>query len=300
MIDIKNVALITENEENVDATFFTPKVTAQEKVKAVVVIAPAMGVDKVFYQDFSLWLANRGYVVITFDYSSMGSSNAVSYKKSKATITDWAMFDCKEILKQAASQADGKPIYWIGHSLGGQITAMIPNISLVTKIVTIASGSGYWRKNATALKKRVWFLWYFVAPILLKSLGYFPGKRLGMVGNLPFGVMSQWRKWCLHPQYLLGVENHAIKECYQKFNKPITSLSFSDDELMSIENINSLHSFFGDSATKMHRLSPEDVNAKRIGHFGFFKKTFQDSLWQLHLLPELDITNNYLTEKISE
>lgn len=282
---------MTDNGQSVCTTFFAAKLISQEEVKATVVIAPALGVDKIYYQDFALWLARHGYRVITFDYSSMGTANPVSYKKSKTTITDWAKFDCKKVLEQAAEIANGKDIYWIGHSLGGQITAMIPNFDLVSKVITIASGSGYWLENAAALKYKVWFLWYFAAPILLKSFGYFPGKRLGMVGNLPFGVMSQWRKWCLHSKYMLGIENQSIKDCYQAFNKPITSLSFSGDQLMSLENINSLHSFFGGSSPKMQRISPGQVNANSIGHFGFFKKSFEETLWTPYILPELNPLN---------
>ena len=284
MIDIINRELIADNDQSVFTTFYQPKLATT----ATIIIAPAIGVDKDYYQDFALWLAQNGYLVITFDYSSMGASSKVSYKKSNATITDWAKFDCKVVLEQASLNVNSK-IYWIGHSLGGQITAMIPNIDLVSKVITIASGSGYWRQNTTALKKKVWFLWYFLAPVLLKSLGYFPGKQLGMVGNLPFGVMSQWRKWCLNPQYFLGVESQHIKDAYHTFNKPITSISFSDDELMSNENIKSLHSFFGNSTTKMKRISPEHVNAKSIGHFGFFKESFRETLWQCHFLPEVSL-----------
>jgi predicted alpha/beta hydrolase len=282
VIDIKNVVLITDNNQSVYATFVTPK----QNAKATVIIAPALGLDKIYYQNFALWLANQGFMAVTFDYSSMNESNREEYKSSATTITDWAMFDCKKVIEQTLKEHTSQDIYWIGHSLGGQITGMIPNIDSVSKIITIASGSGYWLQNAAPLKKKAWLLWYFIAPVLLKTLGYFPGKRLGMVGNLPFGVMKQWRKWCLHPQYLFGIENQSIKEAYQEFDKPMTSISFTDDQLMSAENINSLHSFFG-SDISMHRISPEQINVKSIGHFGFFNEKFKAALWETHLLPEL-------------
>jgi predicted alpha/beta hydrolase len=82
------------------------KYIPREKIKAVVVIASALGVDKIYYQNFSLWLAELGYVVITFYYSSMSDSNEVSYKKSKTTITGWAMFDCKKVLEHASLKAN--------------------------------------------------------------------------------------------------------------------------------------------------------------------------------------------------
>jgi len=38
----------------------------------------------------------------------------------------------------------------------------------------------------------------------------------------------------------------------------------------------------------MIRLAPADIGVNRIGHFGFFRPEFVDTLWQQWLLPELD------------
>jgi predicted alpha/beta hydrolase len=37
----------------------------------------------------------------------------------------------------------------------------------------------------------------------------------------------------------------------------------------------------------MKRIAPGEIGARRIGHFGFFRAGFEDSLWRAHLLPEL-------------
>ena len=56
---------------------------------------------------------------------------------------------------------------------------------------------------------------------------------------------------------------------------------------MSENNILSLHSFYASSKKNMQRLSPEMINTKNIGHFGFFKESLKDNLWEQYLLPEL-------------
>jgi predicted alpha/beta hydrolase len=35
------------------------------------------------------------------------------------------------------------------------------------------------------------------------------------------------------------------------------------------------------------RLRPRDVGETRIGHFGFFRPRYEQSLWRPHLLPSL-------------
>ena len=158
----------------------------------------------------------------------------------------------------------------------------------MTKAVSVASGSGYWLDNVPSLKWRVWWLWYFVVPLTTRIYGYFPGKRLRKVGDLPRGVMNQWRKWCLNPDYMVGAEGEEIREKYRNVATPISSFSFTDDELMSKKNIDSLNSFYVTSKIETSRITPEQIGAKRIGHFGFFKAKFEDSLWGSHLLPELN------------
>jgi len=64
----------------------------------------------------------------------------------------------------------------------------------------------------------------------MKIYGYFPGRRLRKVGDLPKGVMYQWRKWCLNPDYVVGYEGEATRESYGEVVTPISSFSFTDDE----------------------------------------------------------------------
>src|SRR4029077_11645563 len=46
----------------------------QSAVKAVVLIAGAMGVKQDYYAEFAQWLAARGYAALSFDYRGTGES----------------------------------------------------------------------------------------------------------------------------------------------------------------------------------------------------------------------------------
>jgi predicted alpha/beta hydrolase len=236
---------------------------------------------------FATWLSEQGYLVATFDYSGTGLSNNGDIRKLKLDIVDWARFDCDAMINAISDLAPNKPIYWLGHSLGGQILGFVSNRNRITKAVTIATGSGYWKENAPSLKRKVWWLWYVVAPLATRLFGYFPGKRLGKVGDLPRGVMDQWRRWCLDPEYAVGAEGHDARAAFAAVTTPITSLSFDDDEMMSLRNTTSLHACYENAPRTMKRIAPQNVGARQIGHFGFFKAKFKDSLWQKYLLPEL-------------
>src|SRR3954465_5709929 len=121
----------------------------------------------------------------------------------------------------------------------------------------------------------------------MRLFGYFPGRRLRKVGARPRGVVAQWRRWCLHPDYAVGVEGEPVRAQFAAVRTPILSLSFTDDEMMSERNTESLHGFYINAPRVRLRIAPADGDEPRIGHFGFFKPRFEPSLWRRYLLPAL-------------
>lgn len=282
-MEITEQLLTTEQGNLVAITLYR----GDEETKASVVIAQALGVPQSYYTNFAQWLCASGYHVVTFDYSGVGKSAQQSMRKCKLDILDWASESCTRVVEHVKQTFNDLPLYWLGHSLGGQILGMLPCTRLIDKAVTIASGSGYWLQNSPPTKRKAWLLWFILAPLLTPMFGYFPGSKLRVVGDLPRNVIRQWRKWCLNPEYAVGIEGDALRQRYAAVTAPITSISFTDDEMMSLNSIRALHRFYLNSPQKLIRLSPTDVHETRVGHFGFFRDKFRETLWQQYLLPEL-------------
>lgn len=275
--------IITVDGHTIVGRLFAPNA----EPKGAVLIVPAMAAPQEYYAPFATWLASQGFLVATFDYRGIGLSRQGSLRGLKVNIVDWAKLDCAAMIEFLAASAPSENLYWVGHSLGGQILPFVPNAHRVAKMITVATGSGYWRENSPALRRNAWWLWYVVAPLTVRLFGYFPGKRLRKVGDLPSGVMEQWRRWCLDREYAVGAEGAPVRKLYASMRLPIVSLSFTDDEYMSARNTESIHRFFVNASLKMKRIAPKDVGAGRIGHFGFFRSKYEKSLWVSHLLPEL-------------
>lgn len=252
-----------------------------------VLVVPAIGICQDFYEAFACWLAGQGYAVFTFDYRGMGFSRRRPLPEVECTLVDWGRLDCSAALTAFAARLPaGLPIHWLGHSLGGQLLPFVADRRRLARAITVASGSGYWRENAPPLKRRVWWLWYVVAPLSLRLCGYFPGRRLGMVGDLPAGVMAQWRSWCLDPDYAPGVEGDHVRQQFAAVTTPLSVFSFADDEYMSAVNTARLHDLYVGAPQARHAIAPADHGLKRIGHFGFFRAE-RERLWPL-LLPHLE------------
>jgi predicted alpha/beta hydrolase len=276
-------SVVTADGSPIAARFFAPAGAA----RGAVLIVPAMGTPQEYYRAFAEWLAAQGYLAATFDYRGTGLSRRGGLRGFKADLFDWAQLDCAAMVDALAARAGAAPLYWVGHSLGGQILALVPNRERVKKAITVATGSGYWLENVPALRLRVWWLWFFVVPVTLRLFGYFPGKSLRKVGDLPKGVMAQWRRWCLDRDYAAGAEGPAVRSQYAAVRTPIVSLSFADDEMMSARNTETIHALYSAAPRTMKRIAPQDLGVARIGHFGFFRARFEDLLWRRVLLPEL-------------
>lgn len=250
-----------------------------QAAQAAVLVVPAMGVEQQYYGPFAQWLAARGYFAATFDYRGIGHSLRGSLRQLDADVLTWAEQDTGAMVAFLRERAGGKPLLWVGHSLGGQILPLVPGHEHVKAMVTVAAGSGYWRDYAPGLKRVAPLLWFVIVPLAIPLAGYFPGRMLRMIGDLPAGVMRQWRSWCLDPDYLFGVMPATVREHYAALRLPLLSLSFTDDEYLSERNIQSLHGFYAGAARDMQRISPTDIGVDGIGHFGFFRRRFEASLW---------------------
>lgn len=282
------ITLKTKNGTSIQGYWFTPKDLAETPLKGKIVIASAMGVAQSYYQPIANWLTEQGFSVLTFDCSGMAESKNKHLKEYQNNIIDWATEDYSAALQFVLNTDSESPIYWLGHSLGGQVFPLVDEIQQVRKVITVSSGTGYWKHNAPQLRRKAPLFWYFIMPIATSLLGYFPGKKLGMVGDLPKQVMYQWRRWCLHPEYCVGVESEGIKAKFQQLEVPLVSISFSDDEMLSLTNMQDLHDLFGNENKALKNVHPKDVGEKRIGHLGFFRENFKDNLWSRLLLSELD------------
>ena len=251
---------------------------APGRARAHVVLAPAMAVPQSFYAGFAEWLAGAGYTTWTFDYRGTGESHSGPMRGVRASITDWLTLDYDAVVHAAA--AAGRPVFVLGHSLGGQIAPLLPSRERLAGLVNIAVGSGSMRHNQPRVRRSAPLLWYLLAPGLCPVFGYFPGARIGVVGDLPTAALFQWRRWCLTPDYLLSGEPGA-REAYASARYPVLGLTFADDELLLEAGSRMLHNAYLSRKAEYRVIAPDEVGQKRVGHFGFFKPPGRERLWPM-------------------
>jgi predicted alpha/beta hydrolase len=174
----------------------------------------------------------------------------------------------------------------MGLSIGGQIAGLTPSIRKVDALVNVAAQSGYWGLWPFPIKFILFFNWYFLQ-ILTQLIGYFPGKKLRMMEDLPKGVAIEWAKWGLKKDYLFDFLPEATAQ-YAAIKLPLLVYSFTDDGTAPIKTVDALTSKFENCKITRKHIQPKEIQVKKIGHFGFFrpecKVLWDDTIdWIVHL-----------------
>jgi predicted alpha/beta hydrolase len=220
----------------------------------------------------------HGYRVWTFDYRGTGESLQGPLRACDAGLADWIAQDFDAVVAHAHRHPG--PLFVLGHSLGGQVAPLLPSARHVAGLVNIAVASGAIRFNQPRIRPVLPLLWRVLAPLLCRVFGYFPGRRLGIIGDVPRRAMLQWRSWCLAPDYLLSAEPGA-RTAYAAARYPVLGLAFTDDELLLEAGSRHLHDGYTAAEVDYRAIHPRQVGLERIGHFGFFKARHEQALWSL-------------------
>jgi predicted alpha/beta hydrolase len=241
-------------------------------------IQAATGVPQAYYAKFAAYLAGRGITALTFDYRGIGRSRPRSLRGMHVRMRDWALLDAAGALDFLAGAAPGARLMVVGHSFGGVSTALLPQAARLAAVLMVGSQSAYWRHWPPLGQCWMWPAVHVVLPLVPRLLGYFPSSRLGFGEDLPAGVAIEWARWCRHPQYLVGAL--GARDAFARFSAPLRAYAAIDDIFAPPRAAAALLALYPAARGELRRVAPRDVGADSIGHFGFFRERFRDTLWR--------------------
>jgi predicted alpha/beta hydrolase len=266
------------------ATLFLPRGAKRNAV----LINSATAVPRKIYRGFAGYLARRGCAVLTYDYRGTGDSrqkSLVAYNQPKslvgfkASMSDWAALDVTAAVAWMRQRYKDLPLNYVGHSFGGQALGLLPNNGEVARALLIAAQAGYWKLMASPERYRVYAMLNFVGSPLTRLLGYAPGWS-GLGEDLPKGVFQQWIGWVMSERYLFTDPNLPGLSNFANYKGAMRALCFSDDPWATRPAVELLCSGFTSAKPDILTITPADVEAASIGHFGFFRPEHRDTLWR--------------------
>jgi predicted alpha/beta hydrolase len=173
-----------------------------------------------------------------------------------------------------------QPLHVVGHSIGGYLPGLSPYASRIDRMLTMGAQYAYWRDYAAQDRLRLFAKWHVVMPALTMIYGYFPGKRLGWLEDLPAGVANEWsfrgsRMEMTHP----AAERQDVLGRFAAVTAPILAVTMADDEIGTVAAVRRTLSYYRGAERMQVLLSPSDYGLSAIGHFNLFHSRHAQGFW---------------------
>lgn len=241
-----------------------------------ILISSATGVPKGLYLAFSIAAARAGSRgVLFYDYRGTGVSMPARSWKSPIPMRDWALKDLPAAVVALDALAPGKEMVGVGQSFGGQALGLSGVASRFSRYALVTSMSGYF--GGLDDPKAKWLMRGFGVPVA--TIMRQTPKWLGVGEPVPGLVFREWAKWCGMKNYFFDDPTLPETSRFAEVTTPILSVRVTDDIWGTERAVEALLARY--SATPIERLAvgPKDAGGQPIGHLGFFRSRFAETLW---------------------
>lgn len=226
--------------------------------------------------------------MLTYDFRGIGLSKPSTLRRFPATIEDWSEFDCAAAIGWLRSQCKPAQLIGVGHSVGSMLFGGAPNSEKLAKLVMIGAHTGFYGDYRRAYRLPMALLWHGVMPALTNVFGFFPGQLLRLGDDIPKGVAMQWarRRTPIFRSSVATSQSDRMQHFFERCSQTqldTLMLTFTDDGFATKAGAARVREYFPKLNVEQWLISPSQMGLNRIGHFGFFRREAQSSLWPLVL-----------------
>lgn len=175
--------------------------------RAALLWLPALGVASRKYERLEAALAARGIATYRHEWRGTGEHPAKASRRDDWGYAELLTDDVPDSLRALATRHPGVPLLLGGHSIGAQFAVLAAALHGVGDgLVAVASGVPHWRLFPRPLRWLVGGFAYALPP-LTRTLGCYPGDRLGFAGREAGQLMRDWAQTvrCGHYDGLRGL-----------------------------------------------------------------------------------------------
>ena len=197
----------------------------------VFVCLPAMGVAASFYTSFAEALAQAAAgVAVLADLRGQGASAELARRGARFGYREIISQDIPSLIAAIAAQFPGRPLYLVGHSLGGQLgsLAAVHAAPFLSGLILVASGSAHWRAWPRKLRWRAAATVHAVR-VVATLLPWYPGRLLGFGGDQPRRFMADWSYNASTGRYHCAGSRIDYEEALDDLVLPVLSIELRAD-----------------------------------------------------------------------
>lgn len=235
---------------------------------AVFLVLPAMGVRASYYDPLGLALARAGQAAVVAELRGQGKSNLRAGRRVDWGYHEAVVFDLPAMLEATRATFPGHPVYLLGHSLGGHLGALFLALrpDAAAGLVLVASGTT-WHRNWPVPRRYTLLLQMQLGGLIARTLGYFPGRRLGFADRQARREMLDWAALGRHGRFRPRGPDLDYEAALARVRCSVFSYTFEGDTYTPRAAADHLVDKLAGAAVRRVHLGPADVPAACLHHF---------------------------------
>ncbi len=256
-----------------------------EAPKAVLIVLPAMGAHSKPYRFMASSLSKSGHIVLTVDPRGHGKSLPHPKRGIDYGFDDFLRQDIPAVQEYVNKTYPGLPVFLVGHSLGGHLSAayIAENPGKIAGLITLTSSYLHFKILGYPT-----LLFYSAFVVLAKIMGYLPGQYIGWGSPIARQQVLDWAGFGFSGKFR-GTDGRLIEPKIEKIETPSLCVGFTDDKTLApAKSIQRFAKMLPADKTSVWLLSPEELNTHALSHFDHLRNGAK--LWA-----KLD---QWITEKI--
>lgn len=198
----------------------------------LVCVVPALGMEAGYYDRFAERLTARGLHVAVIELRGNGSSSIRASRDVDFGYGTLLTVDIPAALAVIRRELPEAPLYFLGHSLGGQLSTAYVGLhpeAGAEGLILVASGTPHFRTWPFAQGQTLRAIVHaFLA--ITRVVGFFPGKKIGFATREARTVMRDWATLVLTGRFdLVGWEGPDIEAAIGRIALPVLSITLEKD-----------------------------------------------------------------------
>lgn len=281
MSDHEDVNIVCVDGYSLAGRIFRPEPSADNG--RIAVITAATGAKASYYWRYAAFLAEHGFQALVADYRGVGRSaprgGAAGMRALATRWHEWGTLDVDAMIGWVQDREPRRTIVAVGHSFGGLGVCLAPRASAVTRLLTVGAQHAHWPDYARPERARMLWQWHVVMPLVTTIMGYFPGRRLGWLEDVPRGVALDWARGRKNFARTIGRGGEEVLARLAALSLDVLAVAATDDPFATEAASERFLSYLSAAHIERCRITPEAVQVDEIGHLGLFHSRFRDVLW---------------------
>jgi predicted alpha/beta hydrolase len=205
---------------------------ARDPMAPVLVCMPAMGTKGEFYVPLASALFAAGFQVAVGELRGHGTSSVRARSGARYGFQDMIAYDYPALFEAVERAFPKAPRFLLGHSLGGQLGMLYlsRNVEMAAGAILVAAPSCYYKGWPFPLNLGV-LVGTHVALAIAECVGFFPGSRLGFVGNEAAQVMRDWTRQVRTGKYRPRASTDDFEQLLANLRMPVLAIAIARDRL---------------------------------------------------------------------